>query len=288
MIVVLTGPTASGKSSLGLELAKRHNMEIVNADAFQVYEGLRIVTAAPSLEDLSSVPHHLYGHVHLNESYEISRYQKEARKVIEDILSRGATPLFIGGSGLYIRSALYDYNLGELKQKVDLAPYETFSEDDLHKVLEQLDPQEANKIHPHNRVRVLRAIEVCLGSGESKTALLARQEKKPIFETRFFSLTPERDEVYKKVNERVEKMFADGLLEEVRPLVEKYGRDVSAFRAIGVKELFPYFDGKISLEEAKESIKLATRHYVKRQNTFFTHQFDCFDVTSLQEIEDLL
>jgi len=284
MIIVLTGATGTGKSSLALEIAKKKNAEIINADAFQVYEGLRIATAAPSEEMKKEVPHHLFSFVPLNESYDIHRYQIEARKAINDIISRGKTPLFVGGSGLYIRSALYDYDLSVDTSNVDFEELNKKSDEELYDRLLELDPSEAKKLHPHNRVRVIRDIAICLASGESKTSLIAKQSHKPIYPTEFFSIVTERDSLYKKVEERVDLMFASGLLEETLPLIEKYGREAPAFRAIGVKELFPYLDGKITLDEAKSQIKEDTRHYIKRQDTFFRHQFEGIISLSAEEV----
>ncbi len=284
MIIVLLGPTGIGKSALALPLAKTLNGEIINADAFQAYEGLSIVTAAPSKEDMLTVPHHLYGYVPLNEEYNVSRYQKDARKTIEEVVSRGKTPILVGGSGLYIRSALFDYDFSVDTSGIDLTPYENLSDDELHKALEKLDEKEAKKIHPHNRRRVLRSIAICLAIGKSKTEMISEQNHKPIYETRFFRMVMERGLLYPRVEKRVETMFENGLLEETIPLIEKYGRSAPAFKAIGVKELFPYIDGTASLEETKAAIKDNTRHYIRRQETFFAHQFPCEEVKSLSDI----
>jgi tRNA dimethylallyltransferase len=284
MILVLTGATGSGKSSLAVALAKKIQGEIINADAFQVYQELTIATAVPSLEMRQEVPHHLYSFVPLSEGYDIAAYQKDCREAICDVLSRDHTPILVGGSGLYIRSALYDYDLALDTSKVDMSPYETLSDGDLHGVLEKMDPLEAAKIHPNNRRRVYRDIEICLASGVSKSALLAEQKHEPIYPTKFFALKRERDELYPLVEKRVDEMFEGGLLEETLPLIEKYGREAPAFRAIGVKELFPYLEKKATLEETKNLIKENTRHYIKRQETFFRHQFPLLYVSSLEEI----
>lgn len=284
MILVLTGATGTGKSSLAISLAKAIGGEIINADAFQVYEGLTIATAAPTESMKKEVPHHLFAFVPLSMGYDIAQYQKDCRNAIGDVLSRGKTPILVGGSGLYIRSALYDYDLSIDTSKVDLSPYEKMDDLALHKELERLDIEESKKLNPKNRRRVLRDIAICLASGKSKTALLATQRHEPLFPTRFFALKKEREDLYPLVEERVEAMFKEGLLEETVPLIQKYGRDTMAFKAIGVKELFPYLDGKASLEETKETIKLHTRHYIKEQETWLRHQFNLSYVSSLEEI----
>jgi tRNA dimethylallyltransferase len=285
MIIVLTGPTGVGKSELAISLAKKVNGEIVNADAFQVYQGLHIATAAPTSLQLASVPSHLYGFVPLEQSYDICAYQKDARNVIEDILSRNKTPILVGGSGLYIRSALYDYDLNLDTSSVDMSPYKSLNDEKLHKVLEKLDPEEAKKIHPHNRKRVERDVEICLALHGSKTSFLAKQSHQPIYpKTIFVALIKERQELYPSLDQRVDKMFEAGLLDETLPLIKKYGRDTRAFQAIGVKELFGYIDGTTSLDETKDLIKKNTRHYVKRQETFFAHQFPINYVETLDDI----
>jgi tRNA dimethylallyltransferase len=284
MILVLTGATGSGKSELAIALAKRIQGEIINADAFQVYQGLTIATAAPTPEMKSEVPHHLYAFVPLTEGYDIAHYQKDCREAIAEVTARGHTPILVGGSGLYIRSALYDYDFSLDTSKVDMSPYETLSDGDLHKKLEELDPAEASKINANNRRRVYRDIQICLASGEGKTSFLAKQEHRPIYPVEFFELDKERETLYLHAGERVEAMFAAGLLEETLPLIAKYGRDAMAFKAIGVKELFPYIDQQATLEETKELIKKNTRHYIKNQYTWFRHQFPIVSVSSLEDI----
>lgn len=284
MIIVLTGPTGTGKSKIAISLAKHLGGEIINADAFQVYEKLYIATAAPSEEEKKIVPHHLYSFVPLNEGYDIARYQIDARNTLNDVLSRGKTPIFVGGSGLYIRSALYDYDLSVDTSSVDMGEYEKLSNEELHDVLSKLDEEEAKKIPYQNRRRLLRDIAICLAAKESKTSLLAKQNHEPLYPTIFFSLSKERESLYPLLDERVDKMFKDGLLEETIPLINEYGEDKPAFRAIGVNELIPYIHGQISLEEAINKIKIDTHHYVKRQETFFRHQFPIKYVSSLEEI----
>lgn len=284
MILVLSGATASGKSKLALELAKAIDGEIVNADAFQVYKGIEIATAAPKEEEKKSVPHHLYGYLSVDEEYSIARYQTDARRIITDILKRKKTPILVGGSGLYIRSALYDYDLSVDTSDVDMTKYLALDDIALHKVLEQLDPEEANKIHPNNRRRVYRDIEICLALGKSKTEFLKEQKHEPIYPTKFFILKKSRDSLYEISSLRVDKMFEDGLLEQIVPMIEKYGENAPAFKAIGIKEIFPYLHHEKSLEEAKEDIKKNTKHYIKRQETFFAYQFPSIYVSSLEDI----
>jgi tRNA dimethylallyltransferase len=285
MILVLTGATGTGKSEMAVSLAKAVDGEIINADAFQVYEGLMIATAVPSPALRREVIHHLYSFVPLDKGYDISSYQKDCRETIKQVLFRNKTPILVGGSGLYLRSALYDYDFSIDTSGVDMSPYEGFSDEALHQELLEKDPLEAAKIHPHNRRRVYRALQICLASKGSKSALLAKQKHQPLFPTLFFALEQERETLYSHLEERVEAMFEAGLLEETLPLIEKYGRGAPAFQAIGVKELFPYLDHRASLEETKDLIKENTRHYVKRQETFLRHQFPVISIKSVEDIQ---
>ncbi len=286
MIIVLTGATGTGKSRLAIELAKKLDAEIINGDAFQVYKDLTIATAAPSNEEKAEIPHHLFQYVDLSENYSIAQYQKDCRETIKEILTRKENVIIVGGSGLYLRAALYDYDLSLDTEKVDMSPYQNKNNEELHQILEKLDKDEADKLPMQNRQRILRSIQICLAAGRPKTELLAEQSHCPIYPSKFYVLHIDRESLYPKVNERVDKMFEMGLLEETLPLIEKYGREAQAFKAIGVKELFAYLDGEISLEMAKDLIKLDTRRYIKRQETFFRHQFDAKMISSLNDILD--
>ena len=287
MIIVLTGPTGSGKSALAISLARKLHANIINADAFQVYEELNIATAKPSDDELLAAPHFLFSFIPLTSSYSVAEYQKDLRACIAEFESRGENIIIAGGTGLYIRAALYDYEFSEASD-IDLSRFEGMSNQDLHDYLRRIDPASAEAIHPNNRVRVMRAITITLSQGKPKSEIEAEQEHKPLYPAKFYGIKTEREAIYEKVDQRVEAMFEAGLIEENRRLVEKYGRDAAAFRAIGVKECFPYFDGEISLEECKELIKKNTRNYIKRQDTFFRHQFDIHWIESEEEIlEDL-
>lgn len=283
MIIVLTGVTGSGKSELAIRLAKKLNAGIVNADAFQVYEELNIATAKPSVEMMMEAPHFLFDFIPLSSSYSVAEYQADLRSAIVTLEKLGRNVVIAGGTGLYIRAGLYDYRFPSLR-KVDLSVYEKLDDEKLYAAALSLDEAEAKTIHPHNRVRLLRLIAMAL-AGEKKSEIKQSQSHQPIYDVRFYGLEVDREDIYPRVEQRVERMFEMGLVDEDRRLVEKYGRDCQAFKAIGVKELFPYFDGKISLEEAKADIKKNTRHYVKRQETFFRHQFP---INWIKTEEDIL
>lgn len=288
MILVLTGATGSGKTEMAIALAKKLNAVIINADAFQVYEELSIATAKPSEAQQMEVPHFLFSFIPLTESYNVAEYQKDLRACLAEFAVRKQNVIIAGGTGLYIRAGLYDYRFQKEGEPFDMSAYSSFSNEDLHEILTKMDPESAAKIHPNNRRRVLRAIEIGLRAGQSKSEWESQQNHGPIYEARFYGIASERAKLYEHCDARVEKMFAAGLIEENRALIEKYGRSPKAFQAIGVKECFPYFDGEITLEECKELIKQHTRNYIKRQDTFFRHQFDIHWIETVEDIlEDL-
>lgn len=284
MIIVITGPTCLGKSETAFELAKAIDAEIVNGDAFQCYKEMNIGVAKPPKEYLKEIPHHLYSFVDVDHNYSIAEYQQNLRKCIDEILSRGKNVIIVGGSGLYIRSALYDYDFKE-NNIVDMSKYEKMDNRTLHDELRKIDPVEADKIHMNNRKRVLRAIEIYLSSGETKSSLIEKQDHKLIYDAKFFVRDMDRELLYQNIGQRVDKMIKKGLVDEVKNLYREYGDKPQAFQAIGYKEIISYFKGEIILENAIELIKKNTRNYAKRQLTYIRHQFP---VTFYQDSRDLL
>ena len=284
MIIVITGPTCMGKSETALEIAKAIDAEIINGDAFQCYKEMDIGVAKPDAKYLKEVPHHLYSFIDVNHDYSIAEYQINLRKKIEELLSIGKNIIIVGGSGLYIRSALYDYDFKENKD-VDMSRYEAMDNRTLHDELRKIDPKEAEKIHMNNRKRVLRAIEIYLSVGENKSEIISKQEHKPLYDVRFFVRDIDRDLLYKRIDSRVDQMLEKGLFDEVKNLYKKYGASPRAFQAIGYKELIACLEGKTNYETAVEKIKQNTRNYAKRQLTYIRHQFP---VEYYKNNEDLL
>lgn len=284
MIIVITGPTCLGKSDTALAIAKKINAEIINGDAFQCYKEMEIGVAKPPKEYFNEVPHHLYSFVDVNHDYSIAEYQINLRNKIDELLSKGKNIIIVGGSGLYIRSALYDYDFLENK-KVDMSKYEKMDNRTLHDELRKIDPKQAEIIHMNNRKRVLRAIEIYLSSGETKSSLVDKQEHKPIYDVKFFVREIDRDELYSRINKRVDLMYQMGLENEVKILYKKYGNKPHALQAIGYKEIIAALEGQYPLEEAKELIKKNSRNYAKRQLTFVRHQFP---ITYYLDNQDLL
>lgn len=284
MIIVITGPTALGKSKTAINIAKHLDAEIVNGDAFQSYKELNIGTAKPSEKELSEVPHHLYSIIEPTHNYSIAEYQSNLRAIIQELLEKNKNIVIVGGSGLYIRSALYDYEFLPNK-KVDLSRFETMDNVSLHEHLKSIDPEQAKIIHFNNRKRVLRAIEIYYSNGESKSSLIQKQEHKLLFDARFFVRDIERSELYERINKRVDEMFENGLVDEVKELISKYDSSLNCFQAIGYKEIIDCLNNGGDLNETKELIKQHTRNYAKRQMTYIRHQFD---VTYYKNDEELL
>ena len=273
-----------GKSETALEVAKNFNAEIVNGDAFQIYKEMNIGVAKPPVEYFSVIPHHLFSFVDVNHDYSIAEYQKDLRKTVGEILSRGKNVVIVGGSGLYIRSALYDYEFSE-QPEIDMSKYEKMDNEELHKELKKIDPKQAEIIHKNNRKRVLRAIEIYLTQGKTKSEIIESQEHKLIYDAKFFVRNMDRDTLYSLIDKRVDKMIEQGLFNEVRDIFVKYGKNCKALQAIGYKELIPVAEGKYSLGEGIELVRKNSRNYAKRQVTFIKHQFP---VVFYENTQDLL
>lgn len=272
MIIVIAGPTCSGKSSLALKIAKKFNGEIVNGDAFQVYKYFNIGTAKPTLEERKEVQHHLFDFIEPSKNYSVKDYQEDVRKIIIEIQKANKNIIIVGGTGLYQKAALFDYSFVNENKRVDLSDLDNLSNYELYEYLKNIDEKSATKIHFNNRKRVLRAIEIFRQHGKTKSSIENAQDHKLLYDVLFVGLNIARDKLYVDIDKRVDKMFENGLLEEVEFLKNKFPRSCHAFQAIGYKELLDYFDKNISLEDAKKLIKQHSRNYAKKQMTFFKNQ----------------
>lgn len=283
MILVIFGPTGSGKTDVAVTLAHHFNAPIINADAFQIYKDMNIGTNKISQDDPDYKRHYLLDIKSPNESYSVKEYQDDFRKVIDELLKTNKTIIVSGGTGLYIRAALFDYKfLDEEESKND---YSLYSNEELFKKLEELDLEASKKIHVNNRKRLIRALDLVTSNGIKKSDLIASQEHKIIYpDVEFLFLNPDRESLYESINKRVDKMIDMGLVEEVKNLKEKYDLSTTARQAIGYKEILDYLDGSISLDDAIEFIKKRTRNYAKRQVTFFKNQFNSRVFSSKQAL----
>ncbi|MBU0545724.1 tRNA (adenosine(37)-N6)-dimethylallyltransferase MiaA [Patescibacteria group bacterium] len=267
-IITILGPTASGKTSLGVALAKRFNSEVVSADSRTVYKGMNIGTAKPSLGEMQGITHHLIDVVEPDEEFTLSDFKKMAQDKINDILKRGKLPIIVGGTGLYFWAIVDNLDMPAVAPDYKLrAELEKKSLEELVADLEKIDPTTAAKIDLKNPRRVLRALEVCLGSGGS--FFEQRRKAKPLYDVLQIGLKWPREELVERINRRVDKQIEDGLVEEVRGLAKKYSWSLSSMSGIGYKQIGYFLRGEMSLDEAIEEIKKDTRQYAKRQMTWF-------------------
>ena len=301
-IIAVTGPTASGKTALAIELAKRLDGEIISCDSMQIYRGMDIGTAKPTKAELAEVPHHLIDVLPPDVPYSCSDYVKDAEAVVADIVSRGKLPIFCGGTGLYLDrflrggnddGAACDDNLREeLKRFVD-----ENGADALYERLVELDPEAAATIHKNNVKRVMRAVEICLVTGRKKSEIDKKNsEIVDKYDHKVITLAfQNRDLLYERIERRVDLMIEQGLLDETKQLMDEgvFERSQTAAQAIGYKELLPYLRGEDSLENCVEELKKATRRYAKRQTTWFSgkdyaHKVYVDDGNSLKTFEDIV
>lgn len=257
MIYCIVGPTGVGKTALSIRLAKKLNAIIINADAMQVYKGLNIGTAKIKEEEKEGIPHYLFDFVDVTNNYTIYDYQKDARKIIEETHDKNI--IFVGGSGLYLKAALYDYQLDEEKQNDN--NYDNLTNEELYKLANQKNINHG--IHQNNRKRLIRFLN-------KKSDL--KTNSPLLYNAIFIGLTTNRDNLYNIINKRVDQMFDEGLLDEVKYYYDLKINSKALNTGIGYKELYQYFDNKITLDQAKELIKKNSRHYAKRQYTFFNNQ----------------
>jgi len=265
MIIVITGPTAVGKTKMSVEIAKKLNGEIINADSTQVYKSLDIATAKIKEEEKDGITHHLFDIKDPQEDYTVFDYQKDARNLIEEILKKGKTPILVGGTGLYIKACLYDY---KFEKEQELNEYENLTNEQIYNKLISIDKN--IDIHINNRKRLVRALNYYESTGK----LFSEKEKtdKLLYDTIFIGLTTDRNILYDRINKRVDVMVEEGLLEEAKNIYNSNIRTKAIMTPIGYKELFPYFENKKSLEECLDLIKQNSRKYAKRQYTWFNNQ----------------
>ena len=263
MIIVIVGPTGVGKTKLSIELAKKYNAEIINADSMQVYKGLDIGTAKVTEEEKEGIKHHLFDICDVEDLYTVYDYQKDGRKIIEELEKNNKNIIIVGGTGLYIKALLYDY---KFKEESKLNDYNDLTNEEILEKINKYD-KECN-IHVNNRKRLIRYLNKL-----EQDLLEEKNGNNKLYEFKMIGLTTDRDTLYEKINNRVDKMIEDGLLEEVKNLYDKKINSKAINTGIGYKELYKYFDKEITLEEAIDLIKKNSRHYAKRQYTFFKNQF---------------
>lgn len=270
-VIVITGPTAVGKTKLSIEIAKRLQTDIINGDAYQIYQKMNIGTAKPTDDEKQGVIHHYMDFLDSSKTYSIAEFQKGVRECIDDLTSKNKVPLIVGGSGLYIDSLIKNYQFLEEKRSNEQSKYDSLTNEELHQVLANLDPDKASEIHPNNRKRVLRAIEL-ISSNVDNTSRSKKNEL--VYDALIIFLNDNRESLYDRINKRVDKMLADGLIEEVKNIgINNYS--MTSKVAIGYKEVIQYLNNEIDYNEMVELIKKNSRHYAKRQFTWFKNQDNC-------------
>lgn len=275
IVYVIGGPTASGKSKLAVELAKKVNGEIISADSMQIYKEMNIGTAKVNKEEMQGVQHYLVDFVSPDERYSVSNFKKDAEKAIEEILEKGKTPIVVGGTGLYIDSLIYGIEFQN--EEVDLEYREKLNKiadekglESLYKKAQEIDPEAMKKISINDRKRIIRVLEIYHKTGKTKTEQEAQSRKNEVkYEYKVFAITMDREKLYERIEKRVDFMIEQGLIEEVKQILEKYHTFPTAMQGLGYKEVVEYLEGSCTKEEMIEKIKKETRHYAKRQLTWF-------------------
>ncbi len=280
-LIVLAGPTAVGKTSLSIRLAKAIGGAVISADSMQVYRGMDIGSAKIRPEEREEVPHYLIDVLDPREEFHVVRFQELAREALAEIYAAGQIPILTGGTGFYIQALLYDIDFTEQEEDPALrARYEAIAREqgagELHRMLEDIDPVSAESIHENNVKRMIRALEFYEQSGVTISSHNERErQKESPYRFCYFVLTEDRERIYARIDERVDGMIRDGLVEEVRALREDgCSRDLVSMQGLGYKQLLAWLDGEISYEEAIRTIKRDTRHFAKRQMTWFRRERD--------------
>ena len=265
-VIVILGPTAVGKTKMSVELAKKLNGEIINADSTQIYRGLDIATAKITEEEKEGIEHHLFDIRNYTEDYTVYDYQKDCRRLIADIIQSGKTPILCGGTGLYIKAALFDY---EFEDNIQRSNYEDLTNEDIYDKLLAIDPN--LKIHVNNRQRLMRMFDCYNATGS-----LPKNDKGNdlLYDCKFIGLTTERDYLYKRIGDRVDVMMENGLLAEAKQIFDSNVRTKAVLTPIGYKEFFPYFNGNMNLNDCLDLIRQNSRRYAKRQYTWFNNQMN--------------
>lgn len=285
-LVVIIGPTAVGKTKLSIEIAHRLNGEIISGDSMQIYKGMDIGTAKITKEEMEGIPHHLIDIKEPDDDYSVAEFQETVRPLIDEIADKNKMPMIVGGTGLYIQSVLFDYQFTEspsdpdFRKRLELELHQK-GEQAIHQLLAQVDPESAKKIHPNNTRRVIRALEIFHCTNITMDEHLKQQENKLLYDVALIGLTMDRDVLYQRINHRVDIMVNSGLIHEVKNLYDLGLRNTQSIKAIGYKEIYDYFDGKVSFDEALNQLKQNSRRYAKRQLTWFRNKMDVkwFDMT---------
>ena len=275
LVLVIGGPTASGKTALGIQVAQKLGGEIISSDSMQIYQEMNIGTAKPTMEERKQVPHHLVDFVSPTMRYSVADFQKDALRKIEQILQKGKTPIVVGGTGLYIDSLIYGIDFPEIafdeayRNQLEMRA-EKEGLDKLWQEANTIDPEAMQKISKKDKKRILRVLEIYHQTGKTKTQQEQESRQKELpYDYHVYAITMDRDKLYERINTRVDQMIEEGLIEEVEALVKTYNHFPTAMQGLGYKEVVEYLEGRLNKQEMIDKIKQETRRYAKRQLTWF-------------------
>ena len=273
-VIVICGPTASGKTALSIELAKKINGEIISCDSMQIYKDMNIGTAKVTREEMQGIKHYLVDFVSPDQRYSVADFKRDAKNAIKEIISKGKIPIIVGGTGLYVDSLIYeiDYPEIELDEKYRSELEKKVEEEGLEKlyrIAEEIDPQAIKKISINDKKRIIRILEIYHATGKNKTEQEEESRKEPEYDYKVFAINWEREKLYERINKRVDIMIDQGLIQEVQDIKQKYSNFPTAMQGLGYKEVVDYLNGEYTKEEMIEKIKMETRRYAKRQLTWF-------------------
>ena len=291
-VIVICGPTASGKTKLGVELAKQINGEVISCDSMQIYKDMTIGTAKPLPEEMQGIKHYLIDFVLPSERYSVAQFKKDATEAIEEILAKNKVPILVGGTGLYIDSLIYgiDYNDIKIDEDYRKELEKTVQKEGLEALYnkaQQIDSEAMKKISPNDKKRIMRVLEIYNATGKTKTEQEIESRKNEVkYDYKVFAINMDREILYDRINKRVDIMIEDGLIKEVKDLVDKYSSFPTAMQGLGYKEVVEYLDGNCSKEEMIENIKMQTRRYAKRQLTWFRKNKDTQWIDGTNDIQN--
>ena len=290
-VIVICGPTASGKTKLSIELAKKLNGEIVSADSMQIYKDMTIGTAKPTKEEMQGIKHYLIDFVSPDTRYNVAEYKKDAINAIDEIIAKGKTPIVVGGTGLYVNSLIYEIDYPEIeldlnyRKKIEkIAEHEGL--DRLYEMAVKVDKQAMQKISSNDKKRICRVLEIYHATGKTKTQMeIESRLREPKYNYLVFGINMDRDKLYDRINRRVDIMIKDGLIDEVKAVLDKYNDFPTAMQGLGYKEVVEYLNGETTKDDMIEKIKMETRRYAKRQLTWFRRYEDIVWINGLDDTQ---
>ncbi len=291
-VIVICGPTASGKTALSIELAKQIHGEIVSCDSMQIYKDMNIGTAKPTIQEMQGIKHYLIGYVSPEKRYSVADYKRDAKNAIKEIIEKDKMPIIVGGTGLYLDSLIYEIEYQEIELDEEYRKnlekeVEEQGLDRLYERAKQIDAKAVEKISPNDKKRILRILEIYHATGKTKTEQEIESRKKEVeYDYKVYALNWDREKLYDRINKRVDIMIEQGLIEEVKQILDKYDTFPTAMQGLGYKEVVDYLKGNLTKEEMIEKIKMETRRYAKRQLTWFRKNKQTIWLNAENKIQD--